>query len=125
MAPVTLLSTGAHMTKTITITIESPVHGHRIWRRIGTREHINRDGRQVWLATWETRCVICDAPVTVTTRDDGDTSSGSFSVTTCPQHRVTPTETAKLRWARKDARKDVFEQIKVDKLRCDQNPTRA
>ena len=47
----------------ITVKIPSAIHGERIWRRVGTRDHVTRDaGRTVVLAVWQSCCVVCGGP---------------------------------------------------------------
>jgi len=41
---------------------------------------------------------------------------GSFNMTTCPSHRMTPSEIGRLRAAKADKRRALFEVIKRDKL---------
>ena len=49
------------------LTIQSALHGERIWRRVGERDHTTRDGRPTVLALWELACVICGQGFEVTT----------------------------------------------------------
>ena len=85
----------------------SRLHGERVWRRIG-----ERDG---W-AIWASECVVCGGPVQITTllglRAIG--SSRAFWTVTCPKHRLTKTESGKLR--QPATRREVFEAIKGAKL---------
>jgi len=51
-------------------------------------------------------------PMKYTTAEQG----GSFNMTTCPSHRMTPSEIGRLRAAKADKRRALFEVIKRDKL---------
>ncbi len=35
-----------------TVTIDTPLHGPRQWKRIGERPHVTKDGRHIVLAEW-------------------------------------------------------------------------
>ena len=80
----------------------SALHGERLWRRVGTRDHVTRDGRSVVLAVWQSTCVICGDPFEVATPSSVSSVEGSksFLVTTCPTHRMTPVEVSKLLFAK-------------------------
>jgi hypothetical protein len=69
------------------LTIRSAVHGDRVWRRIGERDYTCRDGREIVLAVWETRCVVCNAPFQIKL-SIGTKRSHAFETTTCPAHRM-------------------------------------
>src|ERR1700730_1690444 len=88
--------------------------GPRTWRRVGFKDHVTRDGRQMKLAIWESACTICGASFHVGTLETVFSSQGSrsFSKATCPAHRLTPSEVSKIRFAKKDNRLAVFETIK-------------
>jgi hypothetical protein len=77
------------------------------------RPHTRRRER-IELPVWQSTCVICGEPFEVAT--DGGITSKSFAVTTCPAHRMTPSERAKLRFAKAEKRRAVFEAIKQKKL---------
>jgi len=85
-----------------TLTIASTLHGERLWRRVGERDHVTRDGRNIVLAVWQSTCVVCGeafevaTPASIKTVEQG---RRSFETTTCPAHRLTPSEVAKLRFA--------------------------
>jgi hypothetical protein len=102
------------------LTVES-WHGLRTWRRVGLRDHVTRDGRKTKLAVWEGACTICGATFSVAAPVSVFSSQGSksFSMATCPAHRLTPTEAAKIRFAKKDDRLTVFEGIKKQRLSHD------
>jgi hypothetical protein len=44
------------------LTFQSVLYGERKWRRVGERDHVTRDGRQVVIAVWESVCVVCHQP---------------------------------------------------------------
>lgn len=99
-----------------TLTISSAFHGERLWRCAGERDHTTRDGRQIVLTLRETPCVICGAPFQVPTPMGVRSAeqSSSFLTTTCPAHRMTPAESARI--ARANDRRAVFGFIKQNKL---------
>ncbi len=82
-----------------TLTISSTIHGDRVWRRVGERPHVTRDGRHIVLATWETPCVICGKPfqISLPTGVRSIRQSKGFEAVTCPDHRMTTSEAARLR----------------------------
>ena len=98
--------------------MSAAIHGERLWRRVGARDHLTRDGRSVVLAIWRSMCVICGDPFEVTTPSSISSveGSGSFLVTTCPAHRMTPSEVSKLRFAKAADRPAVFEAMRRRKL---------
>jgi hypothetical protein len=102
----------------VTMSDELIIHsGGRRWRRVGEREHMTRDGGRV-VAVWESPCLICGEPFTITT-SPGITSveqSNSFSVMTCREHRLWPMESQKIWLAKPEDRREVFEEIKRKKL---------
>jgi hypothetical protein len=106
------------MTDAPTLTLTSFLHGERQWLRIGEREHTRRDGRPTVLAVWRSKCVICDEAFEVATPRGVKAveQSKRFEMTTCCAHRMTPSETAKLRFAKRDQRRAVFEALKRHKL---------
>jgi hypothetical protein len=91
--------------------------GGRKWRRVGEREHITRDGGRV-VAVWESPCIICGEPFTVTTSPSVASidQSPAFSLTTCREHRLWPYESMKIWLAKPEDRRAVFEQIRAKKL---------
>ncbi|MGA2637428.1 hypothetical protein [Methylocella sp.] len=93
-------------------------NGERQWRRVGEVDHVTRDGRSVKLAQWESACTICGGPFHVTTPAAACSveRTKSFTVATCPAHRLTQSERAKIRYSPKQLRADVFESIKRAKL---------
>ncbi len=101
-----------------TITIPSILQGERIWRRVGARNHVTRDGRPVVLAVWETPCAICREPFQIATLPQYVSAKQSkvFEAATCPRHRMTPTEMNRLRRVRGDDRRSLFEEIQKAKL---------
>ena len=105
-------------TPMVTITVTSPVHGERTWQRTGTRPYVNRKGESAPLAAWQTPCVVCGAPfeITIPAKYNSPDKSNAFQMTTCPDHRMTPSETAKLRFTPSDKRRAAFETIKTAKL---------
>ena len=67
-----------------TLTIASALHGERLWRRAGERDH-TRDGHQVRLAVWQSTCVICGArsrspPSNLGRRQPVSGASGHFEI---------------------------------------------
>jgi hypothetical protein len=99
------------------LTIETWL-GDRTWRRLGEADYITGDGRAVKLAEWEGMCTICERPFRLMT-PLGVCSAGqskSFNTATCQAHRLTPSESAKIRFAKKGMRAEVFETIKRKKL---------
>ena len=102
----------------IVLKISSPIHGERAWRKVRTHKYATRDGRLVDIVHWQSSCVICGGPFEVTTTAGVSSSDGShsFELTTCPTHRMTPAEVSKLRRAKKDTRRTVFESIRRRKL---------
>jgi hypothetical protein len=94
--------------------VSSALHGERIWRRIGTRDHVTRDGRTVLLSVWQSSC---GDPFEVTTPSSVE-QSNSFLQTTCPAHRMTPSEAGRLRFAKKG---QAPEGIRTRKLARGQN----
>jgi hypothetical protein len=97
---------------------EPIVHsGGRKWRRVGEREHMTRDGGRV-VAVWESACLICNEPFTVTTSPSVASidQSPAFSVMTCREHRLWPYESQKIWLAKPEDRRAVFEEIKRKKL---------
>ena len=104
--------------KKMSVSAPSTIHGERIWRRVGERDHVTRDGRAIALAVWETPCVICGEPFQITIPMKCTTSeqSKSFEKTTCPEHLMTPYESGRLGAAKADKRRALFEVIKRDKL---------
>jgi hypothetical protein len=101
-----------------TVTVASAIHGERTWRRLGTRERTRRDGTQLELAIWESRCTICGAPFEIATASSAKSveQTKRFLTTTCPAHRMTPSEVGRLRSAKRDQRRSVFEAIKATRL---------
>ena len=97
----------------LTLKVSSALHGERLWRRVGTRDHTTRDGRSVVLALWQSTCVVCGNPFEVTMRSSISSVEGSnsFEVTTCPAHRMTPSEVSKLRFAKAADRRALFEAM--------------
>jgi hypothetical protein len=61
-----------------TLRISSVLHGERIWRRVGVRDHVTVDVRQIVLATWESACVVCGAPFRVEAPIDCSTKNRGF-----------------------------------------------
>jgi hypothetical protein len=100
------------------ISVSSPLHGERLWRRIAVKPYVNRAGKNVGLAEWQSNCVVCGKTFAVYT--PGHCTSGeqskSFETTTCPEHRMTPSEVSRLRFAKADDRCNVFASIKAQKL---------
>jgi hypothetical protein len=70
------------------------------------------------LAVWETPCVICGAEFQVATPPAfvSAEQSKSFLMTTCPAHRMTPSETGQLRRAKVGDGAALFEQIRCEKV---------
>jgi hypothetical protein len=100
------------------IKVVSAIHGERVWRRIGVRAHITRDGREMVLAVWETPCVICGEPFEIlsTMKVTSAAEGHNFQkLVTCPAHRMTMSESTALRFAG-DYRRVVFEAIRRKKL---------
>jgi hypothetical protein len=97
----------------------TPVHGQRIWRRIGEREHTTRDGRNVRLAVWESRCEVCGEPFQAAMLNGiTPAQSKAFELATCKRHRITGVERARLRWSKPgDERRATFEAIRREKLK--------
>jgi hypothetical protein len=99
-------------------------HGVREWRLVGGHSV------KVWgkagyhrLRVWESDCQICGEPFIITvprwvTRVD---QHNDFHISTCPEHRMTPREVSLIRYARKDERAAVFEEIKRAKLANSKN----
>jgi hypothetical protein len=102
----------------LTITIPSILQGERIWRRVGERDHVTRDGRAMVLAVWETPCAVCREPFQIATPPHYISAEHSkvFEAATCPRHRMTPTEMNKLRRVTGEDRRSLFEEIRKAKL---------
>jgi hypothetical protein len=101
-----------------TLTVQSAIHGERIWQHVGQRDHVTHDGRAMVLAVWETHCVVCGAPFQAATpgKVTAREQSSTFNCTTCPRHRMTPTEISRLRRAKATDRRAIFEEIRKAKL---------
>jgi hypothetical protein len=99
------------------ITIQSAIHGKRVWTRVGIRQHVTRDGRVVRLAVWQAPCAVCNEAFEVATPRNVITHEGSraFSKITCERHRLTPAEASRLSGGSR-AR---FAEIKRAKLECE------
>jgi hypothetical protein len=97
-----------------TVTVTSSLHGERVFRRVGYEPHRRVDGSETVLAVWEGTCVICGAPFKIRT-SSGAKRGKAFDVRTCEQHRLTPAETMRLRFAKPADRHVVFESIKAAK----------
>jgi hypothetical protein len=74
---------------------------------------MTRDGGRV-VAVWESPCIICGEPFTVTTSPSVASidQSPAFSVMTCREHRLWPYESQKIWLAKPEDRREVFEEIK-------------
>jgi hypothetical protein len=98
--------------------VPSDLHGVRVWRRIATRGHVTQGGQATRLAIWQSTCVVCGGPFEIATRFRASSVDDSewFRVTTCPAHRMTRSETQKLRFAKAATRRAVFENIQQQKL---------
>jgi hypothetical protein len=96
----------------------SRLHGDRIWRHVGERDHVTRDGRQIVWAVWRSQCVVCGSPFDVSApkRADALEKCKSFETVTCTAHRMTASEAGKIRFATPATRRAVFETIKAAKL---------
>jgi hypothetical protein len=102
------------------VTISSNLHGDRVWRRIGRRPHVTRDGRRVVLVTWASTCTICGATFTVETRRRAESGRDpAFAAVTCPRHRLTPAERGCLFAGDDNRRRRAFAAIKKEKLEQD------
>jgi hypothetical protein len=88
----------------------------RTFTRLGSITEA-RDGKQIDFAVWEGRCVICRKPFLVKTLLDAKQST-KFQITTCPAHRMTRSESARLRNAKGDKRNKLFASIKRGKLKA-------
>jgi hypothetical protein len=93
------------------VIIESPIHGERVWRRVGERRGARPSGR---LTIWQGECVICGRAFEIATfgRDE-------FSTLTCPAHRLTAAERRRLFRGDDECRRRVFEEIRREKLAAD------
>jgi hypothetical protein len=102
----------------LVLKMSSAIHGERLWRRVGTRDHVTRDERPIALALWQSTCVICGGPFEVTLPSSiaSIEGSNSFLMTTCLAHRMRPSEISKLRSARKGDRRLLFEALRQRKL---------
>jgi hypothetical protein len=98
------------------VTVASSYLGARLWRRVGERGHTTRSGAQISLAVWEAPCAVCGAPFQIATPTGVAGSAKTLGAITCRAHRMTPSEVAKLRFAKAEKRRDVFEAIKRKKL---------
>jgi hypothetical protein len=101
-----------------TLTVQSAIHGERIWRRVGDRDHETRDGRAMVLAVWETPCVVCGGVFQIATLPHYVSAEHSkiLGSTTCPDHRMTQSEISRLRYAKATARHSIFDEIRKAKL---------
>jgi hypothetical protein len=101
----------------LVLTVES-WRGPRTWRRVGLVDHVTRDGRNVALIEWEGTCAVCGRPFRLTTPQGVASAdkSKSFQTSTCPAHRLTPSEAAKIRFAPNPLRAEIFDGIKREKL---------
>ena len=102
----------------LVLTVSSFLHGERLWRHVGKREHSTRDGRTVSIAVWRSACVICGGPFEVATPIGVKAvgQSRSFETTTCSEHRLSPSEAARLRFAKREKRRALFEAMRRQKL---------
>jgi hypothetical protein len=73
------------------------------------------DGTKTTVKAWQGTCVICGAPFEVTAPQN-ITGSHSFAATTCPLHKLTPKEVARLRFAKPAERQSIWQAIKADKI---------
>lgn len=96
------------------LTTFSLLHGRRVWIRVGEREHVDKRGGKITWAVWETTCVVCGNEFQFTTlpRVASVENSRALSTVTCPAHRLTKSESGRLR----HRRREVFEAIKRAKL---------
>jgi hypothetical protein len=99
------------------VTVESSTHGKRTFRRIGFKPYQRKNGTRTTIAVWQGACTICAAPFEVKTPGyvDQPDQSKSFLATTCPDHRLTPTEVARMRFCKAAERQGVFATIKAGK----------
>jgi hypothetical protein len=107
---------------TITLTISTPLHGRRLWRRCGSRQHVTLDGRAIVLVAWQSDCTVCGAPITIEAAEGAVTIErcAKFRKSTCPRHRMTTAQTLPLRYAAPEQRRLLFERLRVDMLEADQ-----
>jgi hypothetical protein len=103
-----------------TITIPSSIHGPRTWQRLGVQQHVTRDGATTRVAVWQSTCMICGQPFEITASRKANSANGSraFTKISCPRHRLTVGEAARLSMGGVEAR-ERFEQIKARKLECE------
>lgn len=98
------------------ITISSPVHGERVFERVGSKPYTRKDGTEITLAVWRGTCMVCGGPFELATPEGATSKETRFGVVACPQHRLTPSDVASLRASKADKRLAKFEAIKAAKL---------
>jgi hypothetical protein len=99
------------------IAIISLLYGARTFRKVGTKPYRRKDGTDTTLVIWQSACVICGAPFEVSAPAQAETTdqSRSFTIVTCPAHRLTAKERTKLRYAKRHDRPALFEAIAAGK----------
>ncbi len=98
-----------------TVIDHSAIHGDRVWRLAGEREHVTKAGRRVFAAVWETPCVVCGVAFQIGTKL-GATTGHEFNRVTCEAHRMSASERATVAFTGRSRRRAAFEAIKAAKL---------
>ena len=66
--------------------METVLHKGRAWRETGTELYVRKDGSETVLRVWQSKCVVCGAPITCRTPMD-HTSSRAFGLCHCEKHK--------------------------------------
>jgi hypothetical protein len=106
------------MSTNTTITINSALHGDRIFRRIEIVPFRRKNGTNMSLAVWQGTCVMCGAPFEIKTPGSVERpgQSSAFLATNCSTHKLTSAEVTRLRCSKAADRPDIFAAIKAQKL---------
>lgn len=102
------------------LTVESKFHGLRTWRQVAT-ERVVTDGRRTTRSTWQsvTGCIICGEKFCIVVSPP---AGHDFRLLTCQEHRLTKSESMRLRRANDDTRPAMLEAIRKAKLEADADP---
>ena len=93
-------------------------NGERVFRLVSCYSIREWGRRRTYLSDWEGTCTICGGPFIVTApkRVRRADQSPVFELATCEKHRMTPKESARIRFAHREERAAIFEEIKRAKL---------
>jgi hypothetical protein len=105
------------------IRVSTHAFGPCIWRRVGSRAYVRKDGRHTTLFEWEAPCAFCSIPVQVIATVGQTTIAKNirFDRPTCPRHRTTPKQSQLLAYERAlGYGLLIFEDVRAQMLARDQ-----